>query len=282
MMETRLAVRMYDEYVNFFKKAERERRWNPFEDIPWDKVNKNASDELALCAETFCAVEMYLPDYVAGGINVVRQCFGQAWFQANWAYEESKHALALTEYLLRSGKRTDEQMADLQARIFNKTWQLPFHTPRLMTLYGVVQEMATFIIYLKQRDRAAEEDCEALRQIYDFIARDEIAHCRFYQGVIKLLLQEDRQGTIADCAHVFANFEMPGVKLVPNYDNRVEVMRQAGINRAVFLQKVYFPILKYLGISRHEMVAATAKANGRATQADAYADSATRVAVAGS
>ena len=59
---------------------------------------------------------MYLPDYVAGGINVVRKSFGQAWFQANWAYEESKHSLALTEYLLRSGKRTDEQMFDLQNR----------------------------------------------------------------------------------------------------------------------------------------------------------------------
>jgi acyl-[acyl-carrier-protein] desaturase len=133
-METRLAMRMYQEYTTFFQKAERERRWNPFEDIPWDKVNKSASDELALCAETFCGVEMYLPDYVAGGINVVRKSFGQAWFQANWAYEESKHALALTEYLLRSGKRTDEQMVDFQNRIFEKTWALPFETPRMIKL----------------------------------------------------------------------------------------------------------------------------------------------------
>ncbi|HEY3595449.1 MAG TPA: hypothetical protein VGL13_16290 [Polyangiaceae bacterium] len=56
---------------------------------------------------------------------------------------------------------------------------------------------------------------------------------------------------------MFANFEMPGVKLVPEYDTRVEVMRQAGIDRSVFLQKVYFPILKYLGISRHELLAVT-------------------------
>jgi acyl-[acyl-carrier-protein] desaturase len=255
---------MYDEYVNFFKKAERERRWNPFEDIPWDKVNKHASEELALCAETFCAVEMYLPDYVAGGINVVRHCFGQAWFQANWAYEESKHALALTEYLMRSGKRTEEQMADFQNRIFEKTWQVPFSTPRLMTLYGVVQEMATFVIYLKQRERAAAENCAALHQIYQLIARDEIAHCRFYQGVVKVLLEEDREGTLADFAHVFANFEMPGARLVPNYQGRVEVMRQAGIDRAVFLQKVYFPILKYLGITRHELMRAH-KPPGRTT-----------------
>jgi acyl-[acyl-carrier-protein] desaturase len=98
-----------------------------------------------------------------------------------------------------------------------------------------------------------------LHTIYDFIARDEIAHCRFYQGMIKLLLEEDREGTIADFAHVLANFEMPGVSLVPNYDSRVEVMRNAGIDRSVFLQKVYFPILKYLGITRQEILRATQK-----------------------
>ena len=258
-METRRAMRMYHEYTSFLQKAERERRWNPFEDIPWDKINKDASEGLALCAETFCGVEMYLPDYVAGGINVVRKSFGQAWFQANWAYEESKHALALTEYLLRSGKRSDEQMVDFQNRIFDKTWERPFDTAREMTLYGVIQEMATFVIYLKQRDRALTEKCEALHKIYDLIARDEIAHCRFYQTVVKVLLEEDREGTLADLAHVFAKFEMPGVKLIPDYEGRIEVMRSAGIDRAVFLQKVYFPILKYLGITRHEMVHAGRK-----------------------
>ena len=34
-------------------------------------------------------------------------------------------------------------------------------------------------------------------------------------------------------------------------------MREAGIDRAVFLQKVYFPILKYLGVTRHETLHAS-------------------------
>jgi acyl-[acyl-carrier-protein] desaturase len=259
-METRLAMRMYQEYMTFFQKAERERRWNVFDDIPWDKVNKQASEELALCAETFCGVEMYLPDYVAGGINVVRRYFGQAWFQANWAYEESKHSLALTHYLIRSGKRTEEQMFDLQRRIFAKEWALPFATARQMTFYGCVQEMATFVIYVKHRERAAAEGDECLRTIYDFIARDEIAHCRFYQGVIKVLLDEDREGTLRDMAHVFANFKMPGVGIVPDYDERILKMREAGIDRSVFIQKVYMPILKFLGVTRHEMLAAQSAA----------------------
>ena len=42
-------------------------------------------------------------------------------------------------------------------------------------------------------------------------------------------------------AHVFANFEMPGVALVPDYDSRILKMREAGIDRSVFIQKVYMP-----------------------------------------
>jgi acyl-[acyl-carrier-protein] desaturase len=254
---TRLEEKLYREYISFFEKAERERRWSIFDDIPWDRVNRAATEELALCAETFCSVEMYLPDYVAGGINVVRNYFGQAWFQANWAYEESKHSLALMHYLIRSGKRTESQMFDLQNRIFSKRWSLPFDTARQMTFYGCVQEMATFVIYVKHRERAAEENDECLRTIYDYIARDEIAHTRFYQGVIKVLLEEDRQGTLTDMAHVFANFQMPGVAIVPDYDTRILKMREeGGINRSVFIQKVYLPILKYLGVSRHDMLGA--------------------------
>ncbi len=255
-MKTRLEERLYREYLTFFEKAEKERRWNVFNDIPWERVNKDATEDLALCAETFCSVEMYLPDYVAGGINVVRKYFGQAWFQANWAYEESKHGLTLQEYLIRSGKRTPEQMFDLQKQLFAKKWDLPFNTPRQMTFYGCVQEMATFVIYVKHRERAAAENDECLRTIYDYVARDEIAHCRFYQSVVKVLLEEDRPGTLKDMAHVFANFEMPGVGIVPEYDSRILKMREAGIDRAVFIQKVYLPILKYLGVSRHDMLSA--------------------------
>ena len=140
-----------------------------------------------------------------------------------------------------------------------------------MTFYGCVQEMATFVIYVKHRERAAAEGDDCLRSIYDYIARDEIAHCRFYQGVIKVLLDEDRPGTLADMAHVFANFQMPGVGIVPDYDSRILKMREAGIDRSVFIQKVYMPILKYLGVSRHEMLAAQRDAIGERQDARARA-----------
>lgn len=259
--DTRRASRLYQMYATFFDKAERERRWNPYEDIPWHKVNPEISDELALCAETFLCVEAYLPDYVAKGLNVVRPSFGQLWFSANWGYEESKHTIALLEYLLRSGKRSEEQIWDLQTRLHQNEWELPFTTSRQMTIYGCFQEQATFVIYCRQEAAAEREGCEALKTIYRFNARDEVAHARFYMEVVKVLLEEDRDGTLADIAHVAKNFTMPGVNIVPDYDARIAVMREESlVTRDVFLQKVFFPVLKLLNVTRQDLVTASSQA----------------------
>jgi acyl-[acyl-carrier-protein] desaturase len=253
-------ARLYEMYKTFFDKAEQERRWNPLRDVPYDKINKDAPESLVVVAETFCCVESFLPDYVAGGINIVRPFFGQAWFSANWAYEESKHSVALMEYLLRSGRRTPEQMFDLQSKLMETKWELPFGTARQMTIYGCFQEMATFVIYVKQELGAKQYGDECLAAIFRLNARDEIAHCRFYEDVVKVLLEEDRPGTLRDIAHVAKHFQMPGVGIVPDYDERIKVMREEGkVDRSVFLQKVFFPVLKYLDVTRQELQEASSQ-----------------------
>jgi acyl-[acyl-carrier-protein] desaturase len=253
-------ARLYEMYKTFFDKAEQERRWNPLRDVPYDKINKDAPESLVVVAETFCCVESFLPDYVAGGINIVRPFFGQAWFSANWAYEESKHSVALMEYLLRSGRRTPEQMFDLQSKLMETKWELPFGTAREMTIYGCFQEMATFVIYVKQELGAKQYGDECLAAIFRLNARDEIAHCRFYEDVVKVLLEEDRPGTLRDIAHVAKHFQMPGVGIVPDYDERIKVMREEGkVDRSVFLQKVFFPVLKYLDVTRQELQEASSR-----------------------
>ena len=254
-------ARLYELYKTFFDRAEQERRWNPLRDVPYDKIRTDVPESLIVVAETFCCVESYLPDYVANGINVVRPYFGQAWFSANWAYEESKHSLALMEYLLRSGRRSPEYLFDLQTRLMSMSWEMPFQTARQMTIYGCFQEQATFVIYVKQEQRAKELGDECLATIFRLNARDEIAHCRFYEDVVKVLLEEDREGTLRDIAFVARSFQMPGVGLVPDYEERVRIMRDEGrVDRDVFLRKVFFPVLKYLEVTRHELQSTRAAA----------------------
>lgn len=265
--------RLWKQFRTFFEKAEEERRWNPYADVPWDKCNPDTPEFVATCAETFLGVESYLPDYIRKGLDAVRvSSWAQRSFAANWGYEELKHSLALSEYLVRSGKRTEEQMFDFQAALMKQEWQLPFDTDRRMTIYGVFQEMATFVIYLRHEALAKKFNDEALATVYRFNARDEVAHARFYQDVVKVYLEDDRDGTLADIAFVAKHFEMPGVGIVPDYERRIEVMRAEGhMDRDVFLQKVYFPVLKYLGVTRQDLVesAQRERATRKAAQAAA-------------
>ncbi|MCG3174569.1 MAG: hypothetical protein GMKNLPBB_02814 [Myxococcota bacterium] len=252
----------YEAFSDFFDKAERKRRWVISQDVPWELAEKTPkSEERALCAETFAGVEMYLPDYIHAHLDVMRQSsYAQLWFAANWGYEESKHSLSLREYLMRTGQRTPEQMDAFTDAILNKKWKAPFDTSRKMTLYAMFQEMATCVIYLKQQKAAQAAGDELLSAIYHHISRDEIAHTNFYTLMSGIYLEEDRAGTLADLKEVFTNFRMPADDLVPDYESRVKVMRSAGIDRAVFINEVVYPVLKKLEVTRTELFRAKSPA----------------------
>lgn len=260
--------KMYRAYMEFFDIAERKRRWHPINDIPWEKLDPSKNtEEKAICTETFCGVELYVPDYTANGFNLTRSIFGHAWFQANWGYEESKHGLSFREYLIRSGLRTPEQYAEFEQKIFAQAWNLPFHTRRQMTCYGALQESATFLIYRDQLKKARQEGDEVLEKIYFYVSRDEAAHMGFYIKVLQLELEDDREGTLEDLAHVVYHFQMPGVGLIPEYDQRLGV-DGVGISSQQFLQKGIFPLLKAVGTSRRELVKLLHKKKTRISQAD--------------
>src|SRR5579863_10664047 len=129
-MSAQLENRFYELYLDFFNRAEVERRSNIQKDIPWDQSNPKTSDEIALIVESFMAVELYLPDYTSKILELVRKSRGRAWFQANWGYEESKHSLVLEEWLLASGKRSKKELNGFIDQVLAREWNLPFGTPR--------------------------------------------------------------------------------------------------------------------------------------------------------
>jgi len=260
--------RMYREYMEFFDRAEKTRRWHPFNDIPWewmqrstiaeqisDKKGLATEENVATCLETFCAVELFIPDYTQNGLNLSREIFGQAWFHLAWGYEESKHALTFREYLLRSGLRTLEQYMDFEEKILEKQWYLPFQTNREMACYGALQEVATYLIYAAQREKYKAENNPVLVQIFNLIGRDEAAHASFYRKFLQFEFEEDPLGAAEDLAHVIANFQMPGVELVPDFDQRLQT-DGVGISTQVFLQRGIMPTLKEYGMTRRDMLQA--------------------------
>src|SRR5262249_41505035 len=100
---------------------------------------------------------------------------------------------------------------------------------------------------------------ETLEKIYFLISRDEAAHRGFYQKILQFEMEEDREGAMADLANVVFNFQMPGVGLIPEYDERLRVLG-VGISPQYFLQHGVFPLLRALGTSRAELIKAYRRA----------------------
>lgn len=244
----------YDNFVRYFRNAEDRRRWDIERDIPWEKARPDGSELTADIVESFSAVEMYLPDYTHRIMQLVRASRGRAWFQANWGYEESKHSMVLEEWLLRSGKRTEEQVRDFEAQLLGAEWQLPFETPRQMIIYTMIQEMATGLNYTNLRRRAESEGDAALSRTLAWVSSDESAHYNFFRKSVKAYLALEPEETIVDVKYVFENFAMPAHALIPGWDKRGAEIEAAGIyGPKMYLAKIRRPILEDLGISRQQL-----------------------------
>jgi acyl-[acyl-carrier-protein] desaturase len=240
----------YRIYREFFDKAEKKRRWSLAEDIPWDKVNRSMDPAIADIVESFCAVELYLPDYIAKALPRFRNKRGRAWFHANWGYEESKHSMALGDWLLKSGLRTEEQMADLERTVFSHEWNLPHDSALGMVMYGMIQELATWLNYRNLRSKVDEIGDPALSTLLRFIYVDERAHHDFYRRITLLYLERDREGSVEELRRVISSFNMPALSLMADSRQRVEAIKAMKLfDVDIFYRDIVRPVLDMLGIS---------------------------------
>jgi acyl-[acyl-carrier-protein] desaturase len=245
---------LYKLYREFFDLAERKRRWSLTADIPWEKVNPAINPAVADVVETFLTVELYLPDYVANAMSRWRSSRACAWFYANWGYEESKHSLALGDWLLRSKNRTDKQMADLEDRVFQWQWNVPHDSPVAMLAYAMTQELATGLNYRNLQLQLAESADPALSKILGFLGVDEQAHHNFFLRAVQLFLQHDRPDTLRQLNRVMHNFSMPAINELADGQRRIEAIEALHVfDGHMYVRDVYLPILDTLGVSRAEL-----------------------------
>jgi acyl-[acyl-carrier-protein] desaturase len=242
-------------YRDFFDLAEKKRRWSIRDDIPWDQCNPNLPPAVADVVESFLSVELYLPDYTSKILPVVRPSKGRTWFYANWGYEESKHSLALGDWLLRSGSRSDEQMADLEGKVFQREWNLPHDSHLGMLVYAMVQELATGLNYRNLRRRLRQHGGDpALERLLMLVSVDEQAHFSFFRECVGLYLKHDPEATLEQLRRVMNNFAMPAIDDLADGRRRVAQIKSLEIfDENIYYAEVYLPILAALGVKRSEM-----------------------------
>jgi len=248
---TGLEEAYYRLFREFFDKAEKKRRWSIRDDIPWDQVNPNLNPAIADVLETFCTVELYLPDYIEKAWPLLRNSRGRIWFHANWGYEEAKHSMAMGDWLIKSGQRTEEQLREVETQVSQYQWKLPQDSAIGMVLYGMTQELATFLHYRNLRHCVENEPGgdPALSKILKFISVDERAHHNFYLNVAKLYLERDRSGTIEALRRVIHTFQMPAVDMLADSRRRVQAIKELKIfDEDMFFTDVVKALLFELGI----------------------------------
>lgn len=236
-------------YREFFDRAERKRRWNVETDIPWDQISTDIPDDLVELAETFYAVESYLPDYSANLIPMIRSNRGRTWFHEMWGYEESKHSLAFETWLVRAGHRTEEQMDDLTEKIHAAEWTPPFDTPRQMAVYQCIQEAETWMVYRNFAKLADDAGDPALAQVLRLLMVDEREHYNFFRTLIALEMESDPQAAADDLYYVASQFKMPAHDLIPDWKEReVHILSRKLTSNMGFLREVWKPLCEKLGV----------------------------------
>jgi acyl-[acyl-carrier-protein] desaturase len=249
-----VAAKVYRLYRDYFDRAEKKRRWSLREDIPWHQANNSLDPAIADVVQTFCAVELYLPDYLSKLIPQVRANRGRAWMLANWGYEESKHSMALGDWLLHSKMRTDEQMADMESEVFSHEWDLPHDNARAMVCYTMVQELATWLHYHNLREIVGKRGDPALYEVLTLIAVDERAHYDFFRKVVQIYLEDDRPLMLEQLRRVLNYFAMPAVHLLYDGRQRVQAVKDLRIfDYDIFYYKVFEPIINALGVTKAEL-----------------------------
>jgi acyl-[acyl-carrier-protein] desaturase len=249
-----LERQFYDLYLEYFHKAEANRRWNLREDIPWDQVGSNTDPAVVQVMQSFMAVELFLPDYTSKLLHLVRASRGRAWFQANWGYEESKHSLAIETWLTASGSRTDHQLREFEEEILSQEWSPDYETPLEMMIYTTLQEFATSLNYRGLRRLAQDANDPALDKVLVLLARDETGHFEFFKNGTLLFMQHNRDLVLEKLNSVIRSFRMPAQDLIPGWGAQDHLIRRLGIfDDRIYMRDVVRPVLKALGVRPDEL-----------------------------
>lgn len=204
-----------------------ERGWH-LESLDWARLEPDRLSEMDRSAIRFVTcIEDHLPgylDWMLTAFPTTGRDQDIAVFRANreyfrflvaWAYDEERHAAALTRYQLAAGIAEDEEdlLSDL-AQEGAKSFSLPYDHPLRVFTYALIQEKATQLFY--QRFLAGVRE-PVLRDLLRLMARDEARHFAAYSKLVASYLARSKAEAAPHLKEVVATFRMPLATTLTGY-----------------------------------------------------------------
>ena len=217
--------RLYRLYRDFFRVAEEERRWGVWNDIDWSEARAAPPADLVAAGLASYCDDLFLPDYSAEALRILRASRGRAWFLTRWSYEEAKHLLALNEWLTRkvtyestdagatqrTPPYTDVAMRELtEAHLRTYRWSPPDEDPFSVMVDMLLWETREIERYTALRDKANEAGDRALIAATKWILGDEAAHRDFLRTVLAVCGVSYGAKVEAAVAELAVRDEFPG------------------------------------------------------------------------
>ncbi|PXX58105.1 fatty acid desaturase [Nocardia tenerifensis] len=203
-----------------------DRGWN-LADVRWGAIEPGAltrSDEFVIRFTTF--IEDHIPGYVTSllanfpvvgeDIDLDEFCGNREYFRflMAWAYDEERHASALTHYQIAAGLADEEELLRELAAEGRKQFQELPGTPLEAFVYTMVQEKATHLFY--QRFHAVAQE-PVLRDLLQRLGRDEARHFALYRDLVAAYLRRHGTRTLPHLKNVLENFKMPLTASLTDY-----------------------------------------------------------------
>lgn len=202
---------LYTLYRAYFKTAEDERRWNVWEDIPWDAVKVSPSPELIAAVMAIYREDLFLPDFSAKSLHILRSSRGRAWFITRWSYEESKHLIALTDWLVRAGVFTDDELKQYADDLLTRhQWEPPFNDGTAVLWDALLWETREIERYRHLMAQAKDADDAALVSVIEHLLADEQAHRGFFRDSIRIIAERHRENVAEAAQRVAGAQEFEG------------------------------------------------------------------------
>ena len=194
---------LYALYRAYFSEAETKRNWNLWEDIPWDHARPGPPAPLVEAVMETLRAEIFLPDYSRHSLRVLRASRGRTWFMTRWSYEESKHQIALCEWLMAAGAATEPELRDLTDDLLaQNAWQPPDEDGVAFVVDALLYELREIERYSNLRSLAADAKDDALCAVVDRVLADERAQRTFFAQTLAIISRKYGEQVAAAVARV--------------------------------------------------------------------------------